>query len=74
MSLLIGDGRFQFNKEGGIRILKVLGWTVLSLAIAALLDAIKMIDVPTQYLFVIPIINTLLVALQEFIRKSTPTV
>lgn len=70
---LIGNGRFQFNKESGIRLLKVLGWTLASTAVAFLLDQLKLLEVPTQYLFVVPIINVILVAIQEWIRKSAPT-
>ena len=70
---LIGSGSFQVNKEMGISILKVFGWTVASAVVALLLSAIKIIDFPPQYAFVIPLTNTILVALYQWISDQTKT-
>jgi hypothetical protein len=59
--------RFSLNKADLISILKVIGWTVASALVAAVIVALGNINVPAQYLFLVPIVNTLLVAIQKFV-------
>lgn len=63
--------RFSLDKTDAIKILKVLGWTVASAAVAALISLLAHLQVPSQYLFLVPIANTVLVALQKFIADSS---
>lgn len=61
---------YQFNRAGLFGILKVLGWSVGSTIIASLIALIPNIDIPTQWLFLVPIVNTLLVAVNNFIKSE----
>jgi len=67
MKTLIGSGNFQIDKPAGMHILKVFGWTIASAAVALLLNLLGVVKFPPEYAFVIPIINTILVALQQFV-------
>jgi len=67
MRTLIGSGSFQVDKPAGLHILKVFGWTIVSAAVALLLNLLGVVKFPPEYAFIIPIINTILVALQQFI-------
>jgi hypothetical protein len=62
--------KYQLNKEDGVRILKVLGWTVASSIIAVAITIINDIEVPMQYAFLLPLVNMGLVALQSFLRDN----
>lgn len=67
----IGSGNFQIDKPAGFHILKVFGWTLASAAIALLLNLLGVVKFPPEYAFVIPIVNTILVALQQFITDRS---
>ena len=67
----IGQGNFQIDQEAGLKILKVAGWTILSAVVTLLLSAVKIIDFPPQFVWVVPLINTVLVALYQWISDQT---
>jgi hypothetical protein len=62
--------KFSFNKENAIHTAKVFGWSfgssLIALAIALLAD----VKVPEQYVLFVPIVNTLLVSLDQFFREQ----
>jgi len=66
-----GSTSGKLNSAEGSHILKVFLWTIASAAVAGLLSLTKVIDLPVNYLWVLPIINTLLVALQQFISNNS---
>ncbi len=58
--------KYSLNKTDGIKILKVLGWSAGSAIVSALITIIANIDLPVQYVWIIPIVNTILVTAQKF--------
>jgi hypothetical protein len=62
--------RFQLNKEDLIKILKVLGYSTASAVVGTLVVIIGDLDVAPQYLFLLPVVNSLLVSLQKFLTDS----
>jgi hypothetical protein len=62
--------KYQLNQEDGIRMLKVLGWTLASTAVAVAISILSQLDVPVEYAFLLPVINTILVGLQSFLRDN----
>lgn len=61
---------FVFDRENGKRVLKVFGWTMAAALVTLAGDFIGIVDVPAQYAFVVPIVNTLLYALKEYITEQ----
>lgn len=62
--------KYQLNKEDGKDILKVIGWTLLSAFVVVALDIVQAIEFPAQYAFVVPIINTTLVAVKKWVQEK----
>ena len=67
----LGSSSLQLNSNEGSHILKVFLWTLASAAVVGLLSLIKVIDFPPQFLWAVPVVNTLLVALQSFIADNS---
>jgi len=63
--------KYQLNQADFIRMLKVLGWTLASTAVAVLISLLSQVEVPVEYAFLLPVINTILVGLQSFLRDNT---
>ena len=63
--------RFTLNKEDGANILKVLAWTVASALVAALISLLNVVEFPVEWVWVVPVINTVLVALKKFITDHS---
>lgn len=63
--------RYTLNKEDVIRMLKVLGWTLASTAVATLITLLAELEVPKEYTFLLPVVNTLLVGLHSFLRGAS---
>lgn len=61
---------FNFGSEEAKNTLKVFGWTLASAVVVLLIDFVGMIDMPTEYAFVVPLANTILYALKEFIADN----
>lgn len=59
--------KYQLNKEDGIKILQAFSFSLLSSAIGFLILLIPALDIPPNYVFVIPIINGLLYTLKRFV-------
>lgn len=58
---------FEFDRENGKRVLKVFAWTIASALVALAIDFMGIVNVPAEYAFVIPVINTVLYALKEYV-------
>lgn len=59
--------QFSLNMQDLKKIGLVLLWSGASAIVAALITLIPNIDIPTQYLFLVPVINTILVSIKKFI-------
>lgn len=60
--------RFRLNKEEALSVAKVAGWTIAAALVALGIDLVNLIEIPVEYAFIVPIINTVLYALKEFIQ------
>jgi hypothetical protein len=58
--------RFTVDKKDGLNILKVLIWTVVSAVVVALINLIGKLNVPVEYLWLMPLVNVILVAVKKF--------
>ena len=63
-------GSMQFKQGELQKVLKVFYWTVASAVVALLLSLVNIIEVPAQYAFVVPVINTALYAVKEWIADN----
>lgn len=61
---------FSFKTPEVKRTLKVFGWTVASAVVVLLLDLIQVVDIPAQYVAYIPIANTILYAIKEYVTDN----
>ncbi len=59
--------KFKFKKEELSKTLKVFGWSVGSAVVVLLLGLVSALDVPAEYLWAVPAVNTVLYALKEFL-------
>lgn len=66
----MGNQRFIFGKEETRNSLKVFGWTMASALIVLALDFVGALEVPTEYAFVVPVVNTVLYSLKEWIADN----
>lgn len=62
--------KYQFGSPEFQKSLKVFGWTMFSAVLVLMADYINMIEFPTQYVFVVPLVNTLVYSLKEFIADN----
>jgi hypothetical protein len=65
-----GAKSFRYSKIEVIRILKVFGWTMASALVALALQLMEVVELPAQYVFLVPAINFVLYALNEFITNN----
>jgi hypothetical protein len=62
--------KYSLNIEDGLSILKVFGWVVASAVVAFTIDLIPSIEIGANYAWLVPMINTALVALKKFIQEK----
>ena len=62
--------KYQLNKDGAIKILMVLGWSCLSAFIATLISLVPDIDIPVEWIWLVPLINSTLVAAKKFVDEK----
>ena len=62
--------QFSFNRENARHVFHVFLWTMGSAFVAMAISLLGVIEVPTEYIWVVPLINTALVALQQFIAEQ----
>jgi hypothetical protein len=65
-----GAARFSFSQVEATKALKVFGWTMASGLVALLLSLVEVLDIPVEYAFIVPIVNTILYAVKEFIADN----
>jgi len=63
--------KYKLNKEDGLKILKVLGWTLGSALVAFVIDLVPQVELGMHYAWLVPMINTGLVALQKWIKDHS---
>ena len=62
--------KYKLNQADGIRMLKVMAWSLASTIVTVLIAFTNQVEVPMEYAFLLPVINTLLVGVQSFIRDN----
>lgn len=60
--------KYTLNKEDLYDILGVVAWSGASAVVATLLTIIPELELPTQYMFVVPIVNSVLYSLHKFLQ------
>lgn len=60
--------RFQLNKEDLWKIAQVVLWSGLSAGIVSLIGLLEALEVPVQYTFLVPLVNTVLYAALKFVN------
>ena len=63
--------KYQLNQDDGVRMLKVMAWSLASTIVTVLIAFSNEIEVPMEYAFLLPVINTVLVGIQSFIRDNS---
>ena len=58
--------KYALNKEDLLGILKALGYSAASAIIASLILIIPNLEIPSEYVWVIPIVNVLLVTAKKY--------
>ena len=70
-----GSKKYQFNKNDLLAVTKVLSWSAASAVISGLLILVPMFDIPGDKAaiatIVIPLINSLLVAVKRFVEDRS---
>ena len=64
------SGRFSFGEEEARKSLKVFGWSMGAAFVALALSLVGALELPADYAFVVPIINTVLYMLNEWIKDN----
>lgn len=64
------SGPFRFGEEEARKSLKVFGWSMGAAFVALAISLTGALELPGEYAFVVPIINTVLYALNEWIKDN----
>jgi hypothetical protein len=62
--------RFSIDKENAKNIGKVFAWSAGSALVAMLIALVGIVEVPVEYAVLIPLVNTMLYALKEWIEDQ----
>lgn len=65
-----GNKSFVLGGAEASNIFKVFAWTVGSALVVLAIDWLGMVEVPAQYAFAVPMANTLLYTLKEWIADN----
>lgn len=60
--------KYQLNQEDGVKLLKVMSWSLASTILTVLIAFSADVEVPMEYAFMLPVINTILVMVQKFVQ------
>ena len=66
----LGGAPFQFKEKEARAALKVLGWSTASVIVTFLITLIGAVDIAPQYAFLIPVVNTILYSVKEYIADN----
>ena len=61
---------FRLDKSDNQGILKVIGYTIATAVVVALIDLLSGFEFPVQYLWFAPVVNTLLVTAKKFFESQ----
>ena len=64
------SARYSLAREDGQKILKALLYSVASAGIVALMGLISTATVPPEFLFLVPLVNAVLVAIKKFVEEK----
>jgi hypothetical protein len=64
------SGPFRFGEEEARKSLKVFGWSIASAFVALGLSLTGVLELPADYAFVVPIINSVLYAAHQYIKDN----
>lgn len=67
---MTGKQSLSFGSSEFKKSLKVFAWSVGSALVVLVLDFLGGVDFPTQYAFIVPIANTVLYAIKEWIADN----
>jgi len=67
----MGNKRFKFGSKEFSKALKVFGWTVASAVVVLLIDWVGEGTMPSQYVVYVPLVNTLLYGIKEWIADNS---
>lgn len=62
--------KYQLNQADGIRMLKVMAWSLASTIVTVAISIVNETILPMEYAFLLPVINTLLVGIQSYLRDN----
>lgn len=62
--------KYQLNQEDGVRMLKVMAWSLASTIVTVAIALLNETEVPMEYAFLLPVVNTLLVGFQSYLRDN----
>lgn len=65
-----GAPSFKFGEEEARKALKVFGWSMASAFVALAISLTGALELPGEYAFIVPIVNTVLYAVKEFISDN----
>lgn len=65
-----GNRSFVFKTPEAKKTLKVFGWTLASALVVFLIDFLGAIDVPPEYVMYVPLVNTVLYAIKEWVADN----
>lgn len=64
------SGPFKFGEEEVRKSLKVFGWSMGAALVALAISLTGALELPGEYAFIVPIVNTVLYALNEWIKDN----
>ncbi len=62
--------QWSFDRNDAIHTLKVFGWSLAASLVALAVSLIPNVHVPVEYAFLVPVVNSLLVAAQRLIQEK----
>ena len=62
--------KYTFTKENAVAVLKVIGWSTAASLVTSLIMIWQQTEVPAEYAFMVPLVNTALYALKEFVSNK----
>lgn len=62
--------KYSLNQADAIRMLKVMAWSLASTIVTVAISILNETELPMEYAFLLPVINTLLVGIQSFLRDN----
>jgi len=61
---------FSFDRENAKKVYKVFLWTMASAIVALGISLLGVVEMPAEYVWVVPVVNTVLYAIKEFIEEQ----